>query len=60
VTAVKDAIALTAAAAWLALNICLWAVIDGALELFGWSLGMGAAYFGGFFAYLSHRERTGP
>jgi hypothetical protein len=41
----------------LRLNITLWVVIETALELFGWSLGMGAIFIGGFFGYLSHRER---
>jgi hypothetical protein len=53
----KDALALTAAAVWFGLNIVLWAVIESTLELFGWSLGMGAIYLAGFFGYLSHRDR---
>jgi len=53
----KDVLALAAAAAWFALNIVLWIVIEIAVELFGWSLAMGAAYFAGFFAYLGHHDR---
>lgn len=53
----RDALALSATAAWFALNIILWVVIEGTLELFGWSLGMLAVYLASFFAYLSHREQ---
>jgi hypothetical protein len=55
--AVKDALALAAAAAWFALNIISWAMIESAIELFGGSLMMGAAYFGGFFGYLAYQDR---
>lgn len=55
--AVKDALALVAATAWFALNIVLWAVIESALELFGWSLGLGAIWVAGFFGYLGYRDR---
>lgn len=53
----RDALGLTAAAVWFALNIVLWVIIEGTIELFVWSLGMLAAYLAAFFAYLSHRER---
>lgn len=53
----QDAFALAAAAVWFALNIALWVAIEGTVALFGWSLGMAAAYLAGFFAFLSHRER---
>jgi hypothetical protein len=43
-----------------ALNILLSAVIESALELFGWSLGMGALYLAGFFGYLGDRDRSPP
>lgn len=54
----KDALALAAAAIWFALNIVLWVVVETALELFGWSVAMGTAYFAGFFGYLGYRHRT--
>jgi len=60
VPAVKDVLALLAAAVWFALNITLWVVIETALELFGWSLGMGAIYVAGFFGYLGYRYRQPP
>jgi len=56
----KDTLALMAATAWFALNIWLWALIESALELFGWSLGLGAIYAVGFFGYLGFREREPP
>jgi hypothetical protein len=57
VPTVKDALALAASAVWFAANVVLWVVVEEAIELFGWSVAMGAAYFVGFFAYLGHRER---
>jgi hypothetical protein len=54
---IRDGFALAAAAAWFASNIALWIVVETAIELFGWSLVMGAAYFAGFFAYLGYRIR---
>ncbi len=56
----KDALALAAAAAWFAFNIILWIVVESAIELFGWSLAMGAAYFAGFFGYLGYRDCPPP
>ena len=52
-----DALAFAAATMWLALNIWLWIVVEDELELFGWSLGLGAIYCAGFFSYLGHRDR---
>jgi hypothetical protein len=56
----KDALALTTAAVWFALNIVLWVVVETALELFGWSLAMGTVYFTGFFGYLGYRDTRRP
>ena len=53
----RDAPALAATAVWFALNIVLWIVVETAIELLGWSVVMGAAYFAGFFGYLGYRER---
>jgi len=54
----RDPLAFVAAAAWFALNFVLWTVVESTIELFGWSLAMGAAYFTGFFGYLSYRDRA--
>lgn len=53
---IKDALGLTAAATWFALNLVLWIVIEATIELFAWSMGMGIVHFVGFFAYLGYRE----
>jgi uncharacterized PurR-regulated membrane protein YhhQ (DUF165 family) len=56
----QDALALTATAVWFAVNIILWVIVETALELFGWSVAMGAVYFTGFFGYLGYRDRHRP
>jgi hypothetical protein len=53
----KDVFAFAVAAAWFALNIVLWILVEAAIELFAWSAGLGTIYFAGFFAYLAHRNR---
>ena len=57
---IKDALALAASAIWFGFNIVLWVVVETALELFGWSLAMGAVYFTGFFGYLGYRDTRRP
>src|SRR5262245_23995778 len=57
VPAVKDTLALAAAATWCAINIVLWVVIETAIELFGWSIALGTIYFAGFFSYLGRRGK---
>jgi hypothetical protein len=56
----SDTLALSAAAVWFALNIVLWVVVDTAIELFSWSVVMGAVYFSGFFGYLGYRDHPRP
>lgn len=56
----QDVLALAAAAIWFAVSVFLWVTIEGTLELFGWSLGMGVAYLAGFFGYLGYRDRKAP
>jgi hypothetical protein len=60
VPAVKDTLALAAAAVWFSVNIVLWVVVETAMELFGWSVAMGVVYFTGFFGYLGYRDTRRP
>ena len=52
----KDALALTLAAIWFALNIALWATVPSKIVLFIWSIVLGAVFFAGFFGYLGYRD----
>jgi hypothetical protein len=53
----RDAVALTVAAIWFALNIGLWAMPLSRLALFGVSVALGTMFFAGFFLYLGHNDR---
>lgn len=55
----KDALALAAAAAWAAVNITLWIVVQSQIELFAYSAALAVVFIAGFFWYLSRRERVG-
>ena len=54
---IKDALALTALAGWLALNVWLWAADISIESRFVRSLLLGIVGFAGLFGYLSYRER---
>jgi hypothetical protein len=54
----KDALAITALCFWLGLNLWLWVEELSIERRFWYSLPLGALGFGGFFAYLSWRNRV--
>jgi len=53
----RDALALTAAAIWFALNIGLWAMRLPPLTQLALSALLGAVFFAAFFLYLGHKDR---